>query len=196
MNQPECSLAGSSQGIIDEYNKITLACTFLILKLSIMKVLVWAPFRYCILKFLLLIQCFFSCNAEHRKAAREARIYSEMQLHKTGKRPVIYPYTCGRFCCSPCCGCKEVGRVFMLPFVLCFKVQSMCIRSWYFYCYFDHMFLGVPERVTSEILVAYCVSRLISKKQQNEDNVPLFAILKKIYFWMIECQRYVQISWN
>ncbi|XP_025105358.1 CSC1-like protein 2 isoform X4 [Pomacea canaliculata] len=48
---------------------------------------------------------------KQKKAAREARIYSEMQLHKTGKRPVIYPYTCGRFCCSPCCGCKEVDAI-------------------------------------------------------------------------------------
>lgn len=46
-----------------------------------------------------------------RKSAAEAKIYSEMELRKSGIRPNMFPYTCGRCCCSSCCGCKEVDAI-------------------------------------------------------------------------------------
>ncbi|KAL8602470.1 hypothetical protein ACOMHN_063337 [Nucella lapillus] len=44
-----------------------------------------------------------------RQRAAEARLYSEVEHRKSGKRPLMYPYVCGQLCCRPCCGCKEVS---------------------------------------------------------------------------------------
>ncbi|XP_076441822.1 osmosensitive cation channel TMEM63C-like isoform X2 [Babylonia areolata] len=48
---------------------------------------------------------------KNRRRAGEARMYSEMEHRKTGKRPMMYPYVCGQLCCSACCGCKQVDAI-------------------------------------------------------------------------------------
>ena len=45
----------------------------------------------------------------YRMVAMEARMNSELELQKTGKRPTIRPYKCGQcLCCGDSCGCVEV----------------------------------------------------------------------------------------
>ena len=50
-----------------------------------------------------------------RQRAAEARVYSEMEHRKTGKRPTMYPYICGQLCCCACCGCKQVRNFVISP---------------------------------------------------------------------------------
>ncbi|XP_076464518.1 osmosensitive cation channel TMEM63C-like isoform X2 [Babylonia areolata] len=46
-----------------------------------------------------------------RQIATEARVYSEEELRKFGKRPMMFPYMCGQLACSACCGCQQVDAI-------------------------------------------------------------------------------------
>ncbi|KAL8588770.1 hypothetical protein ACOMHN_035266 [Nucella lapillus] len=46
-----------------------------------------------------------------RQIASEARLYSEAELRKFGKRPTMFPNKCGQLACSKCCGCQQVDAI-------------------------------------------------------------------------------------
>ena len=113
--------------------------------------------RQCPVRYFHASEWFSLLLIVYRQLAAEARMYSEMELRKMGKRPTMYPYMCGQLCCCSCCGCKEVRQA-CTP-VLVNTIQDTAFSRICHVSVLDTLFVLSEPALTAynEITCIFCV---------------------------------------